>query len=261
MSLQYAKIGDKYYTTGGEGGFQSISESDIVGRIGDLPSGTNALDYVRKQGSLIDVDSSKLSLGKGTGADGTMNPELLYNGGQLGSATLQGKVGEVNLQNYLGNAPVNEDFSKYLKDTGQTYNQQQGFSGNASQGITGTQATQQGVKQGTIDPNTGQPINTSPQAGLSRVGTGSVGPDGKPIYDVFSGGEHIQDPNDPRLKGIDIAGLPEGQAPTNFKSKFESGFQDAVAAGASGTQGSAVVQQYAPSKQVNANVDNFFATN
>src|SRR3990167_11413629 len=75
------------------------------------------------------------------------------------------------------------------------------------------------IKKETLQPNTS----------LSKVGTSAVGPDGKPIYDVFAGQEHIQDPSDPRLKGIDIAGLPEGTAPKEFKSKFETGFDEAKA--------------------------------
>lgn len=54
---------------------------------------------------------------------------------------------------------------------------------------------------------------------LYRVPTGSVGPDG-PVFDVFAGGQHIKDPSDPRLKGVDIAGLPEGKAPSDFVSRF-----------------------------------------
>src|SRR3990167_9366399 len=81
--------------------------------------------------------------------------------------------------------------------------------------------------------DTSQPSPTTVQAGLSKVGTSAVGPEGEPIYDVFAGQEHIADPNDPRLKGIDIAGLPEGQAPTSFKSRFQQGFESVKGSGAS----------------------------
>ena len=47
------------------------------------------------------------------------------------------------------------------------------------------------------------------QTGMYKSETQGVGPDGKPIYDVFSGQEHIQDPNDPRLKGVNITNLPD----------------------------------------------------
>ena len=56
---------------------------------------------------------------------------------------------------------------------------------------------------------------------LTKVKTGSVGPDGQPIYDVFSGTEHIQSPTDPRLQGVDINSLPDGVAPTGFQSQFQ----------------------------------------
>lgn len=55
---------------------------------------------------------------------------------------------------------------------------------------------------------------------IYKVPTPSIGPDGKPIFDVFTGQEHIKDPNDPRLKGVNIPDLPTGQAPTGFQSQF-----------------------------------------
>ena len=55
---------------------------------------------------------------------------------------------------------------------------------------------------------------------LTKVATQSIGPDGLPIYDVFSGTEHIQNPSDPRLAGVNIAQLPTGMAPTGFQSQF-----------------------------------------
>ena len=72
--------------------------------------------------------------------------------------------------------------------------------------------------------STPTPVTTAPSSttNLTRVATGSVGPDGKPIYDVFSGTEHIKDPSDPRLSGVDIFGLPEGQSPQGFQSQFKS---------------------------------------
>lgn len=70
-----------------------------------------------------------------------------------------------------------------------------------------------------LPPSVQQPPSL---AGLSRVGTQGVGPDGQPIYDVFSGGEHIKDPNDIRLKGVNISQLPIGQAPQGFQSQFNT---------------------------------------
>lgn len=67
---------------------------------------------------------------------------------------------------------------------------------------------------------------------LSKVPTQGVGPSGEPIFDVFAGQEHITDPNDPRLKGVNIPNLPTGQAPTGFKSKFQQTFEQQKAAGA-----------------------------
>ena len=58
-------------------------------------------------------------------------------------------------------------------------------------------------------------------ANLYRVQTGSVGLDGKPISDVFSGTEHIKDPADARLAGVDISSLPLGTTPAGFTSQFD----------------------------------------
>lgn len=65
-------------------------------------------------------------------------------------------------------------------------------------------------------------------AKLTKVATGSIGPDQKPIYDVFQGAEHIQDPNDPRLKGVNIASLPDGTIPTGFQSAFKPVANDPI---------------------------------
>ncbi len=87
-------------------------------------------------------------------------------------------------------------------------------------------------------------------SGLSKVATQGVGQDGKPIYDVFSGQEHIQDPNDPRLRGTNIPDLPSGTAPGGFKSKFQKGFDKATADGkgaeSTGTEALTTVGEYAP---------------
>ena len=94
------------------------------------------------------------------------------------------------------------------------------------------------------------PATQKYEGGLSKVPTQGVGPDGKPVFDVFAGQEHIANPSDPRLKGVDIAGLPEGQSPTGFKSKFAQGFDQAKAAGEPETisntsQARALTNQYA----------------
>ena len=112
--------------------------------------------------------------------------------------------------------------------------------------------------QNPISPITGQSIggilDVAPQtSGLTKISTQGVGPSGEPIFDVFSGQEHIQDPNDPRLKGVNIAGLPTGQAPENFQSKFQKGFNEATKQGIGEVDGAgqarAVVQKFAPATQ------------
>ena len=138
----------------------------------------------------------------------------------------------------------------------------------------GTAGATELERQGFTDVGTFQPsppqIPQAPQTSeLTKVPTEGVGPSGEPIFDVFAGQEHIQDPNDPRLKGMDIAGLPTGQAPAGFQSKFQQGFQQAKAAGApelvpEGAQGRAFTTQYAsPTQQAPSSpgVDNFLLSN
>jgi len=116
--------------------------------------------------------------------------------------------------------------------------------GPAPQAISPTQPISQPQSQ----MPTGAPASMPAQTGLSKVSTQGVGPDGKPIYDVFAGQEHIQDPNDPRLKGVNIDHLPVGQAPQGFKSKFQEGFEKAQGAGlgnvSDASQGRKVVSDY-----------------
>ena len=121
----------------------------------------------------------------------------------------------------------------------------------------GTAAATELASQGFTDVGTGaiQPTatETPPTSGLSKVATQGTGSSGEPIYDVFSGQEHIKDPNDPRLKGVNIPNLPTGQAPTGFKSKFAQGFQNATNAGITDIsdpgKARATIQQYAPATE------------
>ncbi len=69
---------------------------------------------------------------------------------------------------------------------------------------------------------TPEPTPTPTPTNLMKVPTGSTGANGEPIFDVFDGTEHIDDPNDPRLAGVDIPNLPTGQAPEGFVSQFAS---------------------------------------
>ncbi len=58
-----------------------------------------------------------------------------------------------------------------------------------------------------------------PASNLTRVPTGSTGPDGKPIFDVFEGGRKIELPEFQK-RGLNIEHISEGQAPTGFTSQF-----------------------------------------
>ena len=139
-----------------------------------------------------------------------------------------------------------------------TYEEQQKLlRAQVPQGTAGaTELASQGFTDVGIDTSQPSPqtVQIQPPMGLTKVPTEGVGPQGEQIFDVFSGQEHIQDPNDPRLKGVNIPNLPTGTAPGGFQSKFAKGFSDANAAGVGDVSGAgeanAIVNQYAsPSKK------------
>ena len=139
--------------------------------------------------------------------------------------------------------------NKYYKDSGNNV-----FESGTNRAIALPEFQSLGLNIDHINPqvDTSQPNPATVSAGLQKVPTQSLGPDGKPIYDVFAGGQHVSDPDDPRLKGVNIDTLQSGTAPQGFQSKFQKGFEQANSAtGAqvpSGSQGSAIVNQYAPPK-------------
>lgn len=55
---------------------------------------------------------------------------------------------------------------------------------------------------------------------IFRVPTGVKDASGQEISDVFIGNEHISNPSDTRLQGVDLTTLPIGTAPEGFKSRF-----------------------------------------
>src|SRR3990167_11276574 len=68
-----------------------------------------------------------------------------------------------------------------------------------------------------VAPKTPTPTPTA--SGLTRVPTGSVGPDGKPIYDVFEGGRKLELPEF-QQRGLNVEQIAIGKAPEGFKSEF-----------------------------------------
>ena len=74
---------------------------------------------------------------------------------------------------------------------------------------------------------------------LYRVPTQGVGAGGEQIFDVFADGQHVKDPNDPRLAGQRIESLPIGKAPVGFQSQFgiQQGYQEEAAPAVSSTAG------------------------
>lgn len=165
--LKYFKIGDNYWTVGDQNTLQQISQSDITGRTGDLPAGTNAFDYLAKSGSYAELDPTKLSVYDPTNGE-TGYQVLRYGtqdvsgGGSTAFIRNSGTLSALGLPTTTavptGDVTMNQDFADYLKDTGQTYTNGQ-FSGNPDQGIMGTAATLEGQALGTVN-SYGQPTGT-----------------------------------------------------------------------------------------------------
>lgn len=61
--------------------------------------------------------------------------------------------------------------------------------------------------------------NTLNTSGLFKASTGSVGPGGQPIFDVFRDGRPVSETDFSGL-GVNIADVPIGEAPAGFTSKF-----------------------------------------
>lgn len=164
---KYGKIGQNYYTVGEKNNLQQISESDILGRMGDMPGGAS-LDKARQAGLLQDFDPSNLSTKQI--ADEYNPGQSVYEvaGLELGGSKAylrnqgQAQALGINVGGLpTGQLPVDQDFAQYLNETKQTYNPQAGFSGGS--GIPSTAQYNQGVQAGTVNPQTGQPIQQIPQ--------------------------------------------------------------------------------------------------
>lgn len=180
MPAKYLQIGNKYYLAGDQGGqLEQTTEQDIRGRMGDISGATYDRFGVSRGdwrallqneafsgGGIQNIDPSSITFGE----QGEVNVggQRLNLGGSGASVKPGSKVED------FGGLPMNQDFAGYLKETGQTYDPTKGFSGNAQQGITGTQATQQGQQAGTINPTTGQPISQSGVVSGQPGATGGV---------------------------------------------------------------------------------------
>src|SRR3990167_3884450 len=253
----YGKIGQKYYTVGSGSNLQEISEQDIIGLRGDLSAndykrfgGTpgDPLSLIRSEGGLIDIDPSGVqleyfapnagdaSIGSG-GAYGTninLGGSRAYLKNQAEAQALGIPLTSASKVPTGGQVQQSSEFANYLKETGQTYNPQVGFSGNAQ--IPSTQTNQQGAY---ADPNASGATFTPPQAtNLNNEAykdmQGNVfRADGTPINQ-----EEFQ------KLGLNISHINTKQ-PT---SKYEQGFNQYNAeTGGKGEGSASIVNQYAPS--------------
>ena len=176
--MQVFQVGSKYYTiddstASNQGARSTLAETsldEIRGRMGDKSAG---FDFNKALQESI---------------SGTLRDNRIGAFSDIGSLGNWAKSQGFSVPNTI---PMSQEFNKYLGETGQTYDAQTGFSGNPQQGIQGTQATQQGQAQGTIDPKTGQPIQPQNQAQANQGGgqTNAVQFDqnGQPIQDATLG--------------------------------------------------------------------------
>src|SRR3990167_9160343 len=148
----YFKIGDKYFTGSEQGSFlENISEQDVIGRRGTIPTGTNALDLIRREGDLTDVDPSQVTLRpkwqlftepgakdyEGALADWQSQGssyQAMANGKSLGFVQNQAQAEALGITAPQlapgGTVGTNQVFNQYLQQTGQTYQGGQ-FSGSS----------------------------------------------------------------------------------------------------------------------------------
>src|SRR3990167_5529259 len=135
--MKYLQVGNKYYTVGDRNQLQQITEADIVGRRGTGGS----LDLVRREGDLVTLTPQQLQAQLKPNVEHTGVRPGEYVFGDLG-VILRSKADfqalgitpptDVPVSGTLGSAvPMNQDFSQYLQQTGQTYSPQTGFSGGA----------------------------------------------------------------------------------------------------------------------------------
>ena len=150
MPAKYAQIGDKYYTVGEGSQLQQISESDIRGRMGDVSDATYSRFGVKpgdwrslietpfSGGGIQKLDPSQVTFGKGG--------EVLSGGQQLNLGGSAAKVQPGTTTDQFGNLPFNQDFAGYLKESGQTFAPETGFS--KMPGIQDTAKTSSPFKTG-----------------------------------------------------------------------------------------------------------------
>ena len=178
MPYKYLKSGDKYFSVGEGSNLQQITEQDIRGRMGDLTPdiynrfGVQQGDWAGllnnqnfSGGGILQVNPGELSVGE-TG-------EALYQGKGFSLAGSQARFKNqataqaLGIGNFAGLPAGGEvqqdlDFANYLKETGQTYNPETGFSGTGAR-PGGLPSSQPGALGSVYDPNQ-QPGYKDPNA-------------------------------------------------------------------------------------------------
>lgn len=135
---KYAQIGNRFFSVGDQSQLQEISASDIIGSRGTVNGGSATLDFIRREGDLVTLDPSQITIGPGN--------ELLVGGRPLSLGGSQAFVSNQPLAQYLsglgaksqatqfpisGEIPRDVSFQRYLTETGQTFTPEARFSGSA----------------------------------------------------------------------------------------------------------------------------------
>ena len=238
----YFKIGDKYFTGSEQGSFlENISEQDVIGRRGTIPTGTNALDLIRREGDLTDVDPSQVTLRpkwqlftepgakdyEGALADWQSQGspyQAMANGKSLGFVQNQAQAEALGITAPQlapgGTVGTNQVFNQYLQQTGQTYQGGQ-FSGSSS-------VPNQNSQPGQYDATIGQGGQTPNQVG-GQFGNRTFGRVGDQVFETTGGQRRpiTSKEFEEKLKaqGLNLEVLPQlGTASTTGQQEAENNF-------------------------------------
>ena len=202
MAQKFLQVGDKYYVGDGSQ-LQQTTESDIRGRMGDISSATYSRFGVPQGdwrallqneafsgGGILKVDPTQIQISP----DG----EVSVGGSRLQLAGSAMKVPAGTTFEQFTGLPFNQDFTGYLKETGQTYSGGQ---------FSGTGAGPGGLPAGTATP----PTQVVGQQGSQSVSGGQQGQ-----YIQFAGSPDVFDSQTGK-----VVSYAEAQKIPDFFSKVQ----------------------------------------
>ena len=225
---QYFRLPSGQYITAGEQGeIQTVTEQDIIGRRGTVPSGTDVLGLVRKEGDIRDITPGQLRFEAET-EPGESGFNIFDPTGNVGRVTnlAQAQALGLSLPGTLpqGQMGANQEFANYLQSTGQT------FAGGQFR---------PGQDLATIQPQFDATIGRGGQAPLQvggQFGQRTFGRAGEQVFETTGGQRRpiTSKEFEEQLKsqGLNLEVLPPlGPAPTPGQQEVEK----TLGAGATGT--------------------------